>query len=401
MSKLRDGSNVDMEELREYVDAFKASSDRVRFMLYVVIVVTTLMAVAQHNVQEDSWPRSRLKFLYSQEEGGERLERLRSEYHQQFVANGIVTSSPIPGIWIDANDLGTVGGIALALLMIVLVMCVAREHENLYLALYRVRSLSRSRDHAHGSSPANFLYHALAMRQVLTSPPTLARWHPRMADHFGLVFFFPVVVYASIVWTNHQSAEKALRYGPDYGIDLRSVLQTHIAIGLVLLILATVAWTYSRAMGHRWRRAFERVNPSRKHAPQMTVREWLWPSRPPIDDFQKCLSRVRSSLVDTLEKRPLLTGTTSISLDTVSVMGESINAEGLTAVSADIVQKGTEAVRAWCTRHGNEFVELVSFQPRPNELDRDGRWFVAGTWTFHYKLPENEGVVVSEAGGDG
>ncbi len=108
----------------------------------------------------------------------------------------MLTSSPIPGVSIDVNDLGVVGGVALVLLTSILVFCVMREHENLYLALYKVRRLCDvpDQDHTHGESAANLLYHRLVMGQVLSSPPTLAQWkHRGILHHVSWVFFLPLV----------------------------------------------------------------------------------------------------------------------------------------------------------------------------------------------------------------
>src|SRR5687767_779126 len=55
----------DYDELREYIDAFKTSSDRARYALYFVIVATILIGISNNNIQNSSWPLRRLDTWYN------------------------------------------------------------------------------------------------------------------------------------------------------------------------------------------------------------------------------------------------------------------------------------------------------------------------------------------------
>ena len=138
----REGRYADTEE---YVTAFERSSNRARYALYIVVVTTVLVGIANYNVQDWSWPRKRLSAWYKyatptspQSEvapffGGniEQLKEARQEYLRQFVDRSVFTESPIPGVSMDINDVGLYGGLALTLLMLVQAICIMREHENL------------------------------------------------------------------------------------------------------------------------------------------------------------------------------------------------------------------------------------------------------------------------------
>jgi len=410
----------DYEELREYVDAFKTSSDRARYALYFVVIATILIGISNNNIQNSSWPLRRLDTWYKMAKPNlqnqtantpvipgtgrppaslesnipktiargnpERLRIAREEYHRQFISHAILTSSPIPGVWIDANDLGLVGGIALLLLMSVLFFCVAREHENLYLALYRVRSLCELDGYMSGSSPANLLYHALAMRQVLSFPPTLARWRSRgVLGHFGFVFLLPVLVYSWLIWTNFKTRE----VGSSYGVNMTGLLSFQCIIAAFLLVLGSSTWSLSRAMARRWRRAFFRVNPYREHAPQMTFREWLR-LLPKEQERDLVRDRLVAKLVDTLSftdsyaQQTIAIEPQAVTLQTATLGAAGINIKNRNRMVKLLLEVGTKTAKEWCGRGHGEFEDLVGFRPDQNQLI-DGRWTVHGTWTFRYK----------------
>src|SRR6185369_13242776 len=109
-----------------------------------------------------------------------------------------------------------------------------------------------------GDSNANLLYHALAMSQVISSPPTLARWQRRgVLSHLAAIFFVPVVVYAWVLIVNYITITRGRLYG--LFIPLLLALQTIIL--LLMTMLARSCWLHSRAMGKKWEQAFFRVNP--------------------------------------------------------------------------------------------------------------------------------------------
>lgn len=47
----RDPSALGSEDIREYVEALRASADRSRVALYVALIATTLVFIANYNIQ--------------------------------------------------------------------------------------------------------------------------------------------------------------------------------------------------------------------------------------------------------------------------------------------------------------------------------------------------------------
>ncbi len=413
------------EEFREYIDAFRTSSDRARYSLYVVIVATVLIGIANYNLQEGSWPRSRLKAWYADAQSGNQgpgpaasgsagtiagnsatldgsdrstrgngltffdgdplqLDIAREEYLRQFISRGVATPSPIPGVWIDFNDLGLIGGIALCLLMLLLVLSIVREHENLHLALFKVRSLcNRNEHHANGDSLANLLYHGLAMRQVLSSPPTLARWRKSgVLQHLGVIFFLPALVYIWVTVTNWLTRET----GESYGVNVSRILGIQVVLAIVISVLCAAAWLHSRSMALRWKRAFFRINPGRQYAPQMTLSEWL-KLKTPRKGGRGIRRRLIAHLVDGMSVGDYLAAEkVKISVEH-EAKGAGINDRDRDAVAAEIMTKGERAALKVCEEAKVRFLRLSRFEAETNDVvlsEGVARWTVAGTWTYQY-----------------
>jgi hypothetical protein len=311
----------------------------------------------------------------------------RDEYLKQFIARTAFTSSPIPGVSIDVNDLGIVGGSAIALLMLVLVFYLMREHENLYLALYKVRQLARAEYHEHGDSEANLLYHALVMNQVLASPPTLARWRDRgVLHHFGAIYFLPAAVYGWVIYTNKQTEDIARAY---IGASVHKFFAAQLIIGAIVLALSAFAWINSRAMAQRWASAFRAVNPARHHVPQMSWWQWLRLPRVGLCVGQAGLAsdhlqaQVLTELIDTF--RAHHTKTIVIANRTVAVpnIRGSITSKQLRRMMRKLCRRGQFAARRASSTDIVE-LELVSIVVRRNCIE--GRtWKVTADWTFRGK----------------
>src|SRR5438477_3367966 len=189
-------------ELAHYVEIFRGSADRVRYVIFVIIVFSIVILVAQWNTTDLSWVPQRYRKLNELYDAVRRMpepaadERVRkqtrarflsrddlkenlSEYRKLRVEHVFLVQMPGMGATFDINDLGLFSGITYVLLLLLLLFSLMREHENLYLALFKVRRLhDRPGTIADGESTANYLYHSLAMSQVLSSPPTLAQWRP-------------------------------------------------------------------------------------------------------------------------------------------------------------------------------------------------------------------------------
>lgn len=406
MGPARPASSSSIEDLREYVEAFRASSNRSRYALYIVIVTSVLIWIATLNAHALGWPLRRLKVWYGTplaEQpffGGDTavIKIAREEYLRQFVGRGVMPASPIPGVSMDVNDLGVIGGVALILLTAVMLFCLLREHENLQLALFKVRQLCTDDGPAHtrGDSRANLLYHALAMGQVLASPPTLARWRKRtILRHFGFIYFTPAAVQFWVLWNNWRTRDIA----EDYNANVWLSLGFQAAIFLLILLISSYALLTSRAMAKRWRRAFYRVNPARRMAPEPYMRQWmkLTSRRKSRSRRDTLRPRVVTAIVDELTIVDLRNrGTVPVECR-VSVKEERIHRTEADRMVEALFTAGEAAATEWCARHGQGTYDvLVSFEPRLSQYvplvngAANAEWVVRGDWTFFYVPVEHE-----------
>ena len=294
-------------ELEQYVHSFTVSSDRVRRLILISLVASVLTFVAYWNTLPFNWldartsmariayrnrlwdnPESRLKTCRAMGGRGqeaarfvdtcdsvaenvgwvlkrrhseaslkahlEKLEQLRAE-------RSLLVKVPWLGVDFDINDLGAFSAISLSLLSMTLCFAMSRQHENLYLCLWKVRRLAdREGRDDDGQSEANFLYHALAMAQVFTRPPTLARWRPSFWGRLAVrsLLFVPLAAQLLVTITNAQSFEVARGMNP-WAATLSMSIQV---LFLLLLIFCTLpCFVYSRASDIRWRETFFAINP--------------------------------------------------------------------------------------------------------------------------------------------
>lgn len=296
-------------ELSEYIAAFKSSSDRARYVIYVNAIVSLLILICTWNTMPWSWAQKRittaergLRESLSREfdrlHGGKVTvkapevpatreayigEKVREDRAVEFRETGLegiqFVQIPLVGAHIDVNDLGLLGGVTLLVLTMLLGFSMVRQHENLYLALFKIRRLCERDPQGHhdGESMANFLYHALAMGQVLNHPPTLARWsHGYRNRIVGLVRWavlcLPALVQAVVFGYNLRTfyiARTAWSTMAYFRMGAQAVLLLLIVFGCVLSSL------YSRACNYRWRAAFDLVNPGLAHVESRPLLEWL------------------------------------------------------------------------------------------------------------------------------
>lgn len=358
-----------IDEEKMYVESFRGSSDRTRYALYIVILVSTIIAFANHNILPGNWPRVRLDSWFDKEPSTEREWLRRHEYLKEFVSRAVWTSSPIPGVSIDANDLGTVGGTALVALMFIVVLCLAREHENLYLALFKVRSLCLDTSVGGGRDAANRLYHALAMGQVIGDPPTLARWHRNYFFDFTTraAYFVPILVQVWVVFTNWQTANA----GKPYHVNMNVILFWQSGISAALLALTLVACMISRAMAIRWRRAFARVNPCHAGIPQMALRRWLWPKTGVEPRLEQT---VRAGLVEKIS--PADDGMfVDIDPQTVDI-ADVLTPANVKQMIDNVTDAGKTAAWVRFRNAETEFTRFEVFTSVKGKL----RWVVTGRW---------------------
>lgn len=279
----RDDSDSPFEhlELSEYIRAFKESSERVRRVIFILAVLSGIIFAADWNAG-DSWLQWRYRHWRSTYEKAakklpdktgankivveaipninslDELQENLSELTKRRIERLIYFEIPALGVAIDINELGIFAGVALLLLFVLLTFSLVRQHENLYLALFKVRRLADTDpSHSRGDSKANFLYHALAMGQVFSYPPTLARWKPGWKQHVAAsMLFIPVAILWRIVHEN----EVSLNVPNMYHKPAHLLLQWSF-VG-ALFFLAMISAIYLRACNHRWKSAFLYVNPT-------------------------------------------------------------------------------------------------------------------------------------------
>ena len=283
-------------ELSHYVETYRQSTERVRWVIFVLMVLSVVVLVAQWNTASASWLRHRLdklsdvaiatKSLAEPTADKTVLQMTKGRFHTRSQLDDMLTAYrgavvervilfEIPGIGVtfDINDLGLFSGVAFSLLLLLLVFALMREYENLYLALFKVRRLHDAQTPpAGGESTANYLYHALAMSQVFGAPPTLAVWRPSLLKRAvpSIVFLLPAAIQGYIIYTNYKTLEIASSYDVP-----PSVMFPQYILLVSVCVLAAVATAYASASNYRWRSGFLHVNPSYKRVEALPWSVWL------------------------------------------------------------------------------------------------------------------------------
>jgi len=283
-------------ELSHYIDTYRQATERVRWVIFVLMVLCVVVLVAQWNTAPASWLRHRLDKLVEIDEAVAKspsgtanatvarltkgrfqslkeLEASLDQYRSAVFERVVLFEIPGIGVTFDINDLGLFSGVAFSLLLLLLVFALMREYENLYLALFKVRRLHDSNVTLAGAeSAANYLYHALAMSQVFAAPPTLAVWRPSALKRSvpSIVFLLPALIQSYIIYTNYNSLDRAIAYGLT-----KSVMVPQYALLGFVITLAAIAIAYAKACDHRWRSAFLHVNPSFKRVGHVPWSVWL------------------------------------------------------------------------------------------------------------------------------
>jgi hypothetical protein len=181
---------------------------------------------------------------------------------ESFIENVLYVKTPILGLTFDINDLGLITGTTFAILMLVMIFYTHRAHENLFLAIWKVREVAAQEDcFDQPGGKANLLYHALAMEQVFTVPPTLARWNDlpffRRA-HYSL-FFIPLIVQI-LVFTNDLHTATIGHAMSDQETLISLISQ--FALILVVTIFCLMCIAHLHADDTIWDQAFYFINPS-------------------------------------------------------------------------------------------------------------------------------------------
>lgn len=295
----------------EHIRAFTSASDRVRYIIFIILVVSVLAFGGFRNSSQDSWTNARVRLLRTAlntqlydpsprvlaeiercEDARGRLpegcrdllsartliqvrdlgdelqvrERLKLLEDVQ-IRQAYNIRVPFFGVSFDVNDLGMLSGIALLLLTLTHLMAASREHENLHLCMFQVQEVC-DRDVAqdHRLSEANFLYHALAMAQLFSRPRTLARWQPGLARWLlKVLLLIPLLVQTILFVHDIRTIEFGLLFKP-IGTWISLSIQAISLLGILVFVTRSII--YSIAIDRLWDSIFLYINPRWAEKPQ-------------------------------------------------------------------------------------------------------------------------------------
>ncbi len=217
-----------MLDIQDYLDATSDASKRTRTVSFTLVVACVLVFAGLLNSMQNHWMLQRLHELsnpngiYTQSKIGsppkkptdgdgvkyEEYKNQQDLYEQRhlslfssaaraYIENSLVIRVPLFGFTFDVNDLGLMGGMAFLVLLILLRFCLSREVDN----------LKWSFSEAHKLGQCYEFYTLLAMRQVLTVPPThnISRgrfllWAPK------ITYAAPLVLYGFVTLHDFQTA---------------------------------------------------------------------------------------------------------------------------------------------------------------------------------------------------
>lgn len=379
----------DYPEIAGYVETFRHSSDRSRRMVFIITTICVLILVANWNLHQASWARIRMrkaaelralgqtpqpattattkKNATSDQRAKAYNELVVSAYPEEYVKQMLVVQIPIVGIATDVNEIGMLGGVTLSLLMGILLLALMRQHENLYLSTFKIIRLHDhySKERGDGESKANYLYHLLAMTQVLTSPPTLARWPVRgrrrlLSTIVKSLFLLPALIMIYVVWTNWMSPVPQF-----YDVSPRAKLIFQDILATLLIGLGLACWIYARAMDRRWRDAFFHINP---HLLTKSPDPWLvrvklrsrWTTRE--KQLRKLLEKALLSHGGSASPRSGAEVTVTV---TFRIRTDLMTFDGLDVVSHQLMKAARTEARKWCATNKRFYVELDGFQMEP------------------------------------
>lgn len=395
--------STDYAQIAGYVQSFKDSSDRSRRTVFVITTICVLILIANWNLHPSSWARTRMRkaaelrasgrFPSMQVPGNAKPtkeqqlaaynELVIANFPQEFVEQMLVVHIPAVGISTDVNEIGMLGGITLSLLMAVLLLSLMRQHENLYLATFKIRRLhERDESKNDGESTANFLYHSLAMCQVLTSPPTLARWTIRGRGRWvsaagKLLFLIPAALQAYVLYTNWRSPLTTF-----YEVlDRQPKLLFQLVLLLILFILGVVCSIYVRAMDRRWRGAFFLINAGHHSttlaswAVRVKLRSrWSAGEKALREDLEQALLAREGRVVSATPNSQSVTSR-------MEVHADLLTRKTVKMASHALMKAGRSEALAWCRSKHVPFQALTGFDLQPIEPGHR-RAKITVVWSF-------------------
>jgi len=386
-------------ELSHYIDIFRLSAERVRYLVFIIAVFSVVMLVALWNTTPWSWVHKRYEglrlfqdeansqkapdvYINSETNGHIRssaeLKEKIHQYKDRRFDKVYFPEIPALAITFDINDLGNFCGVAYWLLLLLLTFSLMREHENLYLALFKVRKLhDQKKGGLGGESRANYLYHALAMSQILNSPPTLAQWRPaRLKSNFlsGL-FLVPILVEAGIMLYDLKSIEevKYLHVTP-------RIMAPEFVFSVFNFALCLICILYFRDCDRMWRRAFLHINPSLEHVESRPLPLWARPRSKGMtnDTWRRLSSQIISDLVI---KEPEVISIPMIECEQ-DIAGDRITSKNIQGMCESLEARAMETAGVL----GVDFPHIISSTVKESLL-KGGKWVVRADFHVHTLTP--------------
>lgn len=393
-------------ELSHYIDIFRSSAERVRRLVFIIAVFSVIALTALWNTTPMSWMSMRSKGLESildkcQNQDSAIADSCVSEatkikgetksinktfaelqekfinYKEKTLEKEYFPAIPVLGLTFDINDLGVFCGVAYLLLLLLLAFSLMREHENLFLALGKVRSLhDLSKTRKDGESCANYLYHALAMSQVLNSPPTLFQWRPPRWKIVVLttVFFIPVIVEILII-LNDLLSFKSVSY---LDVQLSHYMPWEVVLALPDIVLCLICIRYYRRCDHMWEGAFFHINKAFKSVGSRSLLRWGRVHKRSNDIRRQLRSQLISNF--TVGEPDFV--------DVHSVQAEESIADGKVTDKhiLSVCKKLEKSARERAHSSGIERPNIIKSAVKESRL-KDDKWIVRADFKVHAQKP--------------
>jgi hypothetical protein len=234
--------------IRDYVEASSEAARRTRRVTVVLMIATVLMFSGLSNSLQGNWKRARLQALedvnseYVRARLGTppqnseahtlyltRYSQLYSAALKDYTENAYTIRIPFFGIVIDINDLGSIGGLALALILVLYRTSLTRELDNLRLSF----------EGAQAQNGLRTLYYMLAMQQVLTFPNIDGRDRSKFMEMAPkLLLFAPVLIYLMICVYDFYTLSFGLLLSSQAGVlVVQEVFYLAIVVAMSLMSL--------------------------------------------------------------------------------------------------------------------------------------------------------------------
>jgi hypothetical protein len=214
------------------------------------------------------------------------------------------------------------------------------------------------------------------MAQVMSYPPTLARWGARWQHSFvHATLFIPFLLEAYITRTNWTSRDLARQYGLDAYIPLQ------VGLCAALLAFAITCLIYAKATNARWNSAFLHVNAARRYIAPPPWHIW---TRLSMKERRRPLVE-RALLAELTEGAELRAYTTRMTVETTHAAVRSHAKKRFAFVEQESFSEAIhcEAFATITSRIGTKEFRVVDHEIVENVLAPD-RWSIRISWIVEY-----------------